>query len=295
MVIDDDEILAATYALALENAGMRVLVETDAAGALLKIMTTQIDLILLDIHMPGVTGVELAAAVRQLRRFLPIPIVFLSVERDPVRQIEARRLGGDDFVSKPVDLRSLVSLVQMRADRAVALRNMMDRDSLTGLLNHGSFVDRLHHEMARCRRTGDELSLVFVDLDRFKNINDTYGHIFGDRVLQTLARVLTVGLRKADVVGRYGGEEFALLLLGASPEGACIAVDKVRRQFSQIEFRAKDSTFFVTFSAGVSGSRKCQTAEELISAADFNMYRAKATGRNRIVEKWSDNSKSPKE
>lgn len=287
LIIDDDEILAHTYALALENAGMRAAVETDPTAALGQMTTTYPDLVLMDMQMPGVTGVELAKVIRQSRRHLSLPIVFLSAEREPARQLEARKLGGDDFIAKPVDLEWLVSLVRMRAERAIRLRSMMERDSLTGLLNHGRFIDRLYHELERCRRNGTELSLVLIDIDRFKDVNDNYGHVNGDQVLRTLALSLSVGLRRIDIVARYGGEEFGLLLLDTPPEAACVVVDKIRRRFSEIEFNAKKQMFFVTFSAGVCGSRTHLTPEELISAADDYMYQAKAAGRDRVLGEHS--------
>jgi diguanylate cyclase (GGDEF)-like protein len=287
LIIDDDEILAQTYALALENAGMRAVVETDPAAALSQMTTTYPDLILMDLRMPDMTGVELAKVIRQSRRYLSLPIVFLSAEREPARQLEARKLGGDDFISKPVDLDWLVSLVRMRAERAIRLRSMMERDSLTGLLNHGRFIDRLYHELERCRRNGTELSLVLIDVDRFKDVNDNYGHVNGDQVLRTLALTLSIALRRIDIVGRYGGEEFGLLLLDTPPEAASVVVDKIRRRFSEIEFNAKKQGFFVTFSAGVAGSRTHLTPEELISAADEYMYQAKAAGRDRVLGKHS--------
>jgi len=283
LIVDDDEALAETYALALQNAGMRAVVATNPAVAFDQIAMAHIDLVLMDIQMPDVSGIELARAIRQSRRYRSLPIVFLSAERDPARRLEARQLGGDDFIAKPVQLSRLVSLVRMRATRAIELQSMMDRDSLTGLLNHGRFIDRLHHEFERCKRTGAEMSLALLDLDHFKNVNDSHGHIFGDHVLRTVARVLSVGLRQIDVIGRYGGEEFAIILLDTPPEAACAAVDKLRRRFSKIEFQGKSAPFFSTFSGGVCGSRMQQTTEALITAADEQLYRAKAAGRDRMM------------
>jgi diguanylate cyclase (GGDEF)-like protein len=283
LIVDDDEIVAETYALALEGAGMRASVKTDSAAALGEITATYPDLVLMDMRMPRVSGIELAGMIRQSRRHLSLPIVFLSAERDPARQLEARMLGGDDFISKPVDPSILVSLVRMRAERAIRLRSIMDRDSLTGLLNHGRFIDRLYQELERCRRAGAEVSLALIDLDRFKKVNDAHGHLTGDQVLRTLAHSLSSGLRRIDVIGRYGGEEFAVILLDASPEAAFIAVDKIRQRFSEITFDAKESVFSATFSAGVSGSRSHSTPEQLIAAADEQMYLAKKAGRNRTL------------
>jgi diguanylate cyclase (GGDEF)-like protein len=283
LIVEDDELVAETYALALENAGMRASVKTDSAAALSEITATYPDLVLMDMQMPGVSGIELARMIRQSRRHLSLPIVFLSAERDPARQLEARMLGGDDFISKPVDPGRLVSLVRMRAERAIRLRSIMDRDSLTGLLNHGRFIDRLYQELERCRRAGTEVSLALIDLDRFKNVNDVHGHLCGDQVLRTLAHSLSSGLRRIDVIGRYGGEEFGVILLDASPEAAFAAVDKIRQRFSEITFETKESVFSATFSAGISGSRSHSTPEQLIAAADEQMYLAKTAGRNRTL------------
>jgi diguanylate cyclase (GGDEF)-like protein len=283
LVVDDDDILAQTYALSLKTAGMHVLVEPDPAAALGQMTATYPDLVLMDLQMPHVSGIELAKMIRQSRRHLSLPIVFLSGERESERQLEARTLGGDDFICKPVDPERLVSLVRMRADRAIRLRSMMERDSLTGLLNHGRFIDRLDHELERCRRSGGELSLALIDVDSFKGVNDQYGHIRGDQVLRTLAQTLSAGLRRIDILGRYGGEEFGVLLLDTPPEAARAVIDKLRQRFSEIEFGGRNHIFNVTFSAGVSSSRMQSNAEELISMADEHMYRAKAGGRNRVL------------
>jgi diguanylate cyclase (GGDEF)-like protein len=288
LIVDDDDILAHAYGIALENAGMRAIIVTDPLDALQQMTATYPDLILMDVQMPGMNGIELARIVRQSRRYLALPIVFLSAEQEPSRQLEARKWGGDDFISKPVDPVRLAALVKMRADRAIALRSMMHRDSLTGLLNHGRFIERLYQELERCRRTGAEVSLVLLDLDRFKNINDTFGHVCGDQVLRALAQTLSGGLRKTDVLGRYGGEEFGVLLLDTSPKAAYAVAEKIRQRFSEIEFNAKWRKFSATFSAGVSGSLAHATPETLISSADEQMYLAKAAGRNRIVVQRDD-------
>ena len=283
LIVDDDPILADAYASTLENSGIRAMVETDPLAVLGRMTTSDPDLLLLDMQMPDVNGIELAKIIRQSRRYLSMPIVFLSSERGLERQLEARKLGGDDFIAKPVDPDRLVSLVRMRADRAIRLRSMMERDSLTGLLNHGRFNDRLNHEMERCRRSGGEVSLALIDVDHFKVVNDSHGHVTGDQVLRSLAQTLTLGFRRIDIVGRFGGEEFGVLLLDTPPDAACIVVDRIRQRFSEIQFGVSKSPFFVTFSAGVAGSRTHPNPMEIVSAADGHMYRAKAAGRNKVL------------
>jgi diguanylate cyclase (GGDEF)-like protein len=198
--------------------------------------------------------------------------------------MEARKFGGDDFIPKPVDPERLVSLVRLRAERAGSVRSAMERDGLTGLLNHARFKDRLVHELERCRRTGSELSYAMIDLDRFKQVNDTHGHLVGDRVIRALSNTLTTGLRKIDISGRYGGEEFGVILLDTALHAAANVIDKLRAQFSEIEFDGSESSFRASFSAGIGGSRHCPTAEQIISAADGALYAAKQAGRNRIMK-----------
>lgn len=282
LIVDDDALLADTYAGALRGAGMTVAVTTDPATAPGLIASQLPDLVLMDVQMPGINGIELAQVVRQSRRFLSLPIVFLSAERDDGRQLLARRFGGDDFIAKPVDLGRLAALVRLRAERSRSLRSAMDRDSLTGLLNHGRFKDRLQHELDRCRRTGGEISLAIIDIDRFKKVNDTYGHLAGDRVIRGLARTLVGRLRRTDPVGRYGGEEFAVILPDADASAAFAAIDQVRRFFAARIFEDEGRRFQVTFSAGIASSRRHPEMNRLIATADAMLYEAKNAGRDAV-------------
>ena len=283
LIVDDDELIATSYAMALEEAGMRAHIVTDPFEAFDTISRVSPDLVLLDMHMPGVDGLEIAQIIRQSRQNLSLPIVFLSAEQDSRLQYRARKIGGDDFITKPISLDRLAAAVGLRADRAVALRQVMERDSLTGLLNHARFKDRVALEVERSKRTKSPISVCLIDIDHFKRVNDTYGHQAGDRVIQTLARSLVGSLRRIDVVARYGGEEFGLLLLDAPDTAAAAVIDKIRMQFSEFKFGSGDQTFSVTLSAGVAGSVEGANADKLISTADEALYKAKRTGRNRTI------------
>jgi diguanylate cyclase (GGDEF)-like protein len=282
LVVDDDVLLAEAYALTLQRAGMQVTVVSEPEQAVEATATTHHDLVLMNLHMPGIDGIELARVIRQTRRYLFLPIVFLSAEQDTDRQLMARQVGGDDFIRTPVDLDRLVRLVRLRAERARALRTVMERDSLTGLLNHSRFKERLARELDRSRRSGSQLSLALIDLDHFKKVNDSFGHLIGDRVIRALARGLTTGLRKSDVVGRYGGEEFAAILLDSSPAQSAAAIDAVRRRFGAHHFETEHGSFNVTLSAGVTGAGDYADAEMLIDAADRALYAAKRGGRDSV-------------
>jgi len=283
LVVEDDPLQSKHHATILQAAGMEVLEVNEPLKVMQPLVDGRPDLVLMDIYMPGCTGVELATAIRQQEAFVGIPIVFLSQERLRSLQLEAMRHGGDDFITKPVDPEHLVSIVSTRAQRGRILRSHMVRDSLTGLLNHSSILDRLAPELARAKRGDEPLSYAMLDLDHFKNVNDSFGHSAGDRVLRSLARMLQQRLRKTDLIGRYGGEEFAIIMPGASAARASFILDDIREGFSALEFAFGEAHAKLTFSAGVAAYPDFSAPERLAEAADEALYRAKREGRNRIV------------
>jgi diguanylate cyclase (GGDEF)-like protein len=153
---------------------------------------------------------------------------------------------------------------------------------MTRLLSHAYFEEHGFRELERARRKGAPLAYAIMDLDRFKSVNDRYGHAAGDRVLKTLAVVLRQRLRRADVIGRYGGEEFAVLFPDTDVASAYALVDRIRTRFGEIRHRGYDVDFTVTFSAGIAGFPRYGALHELYEAADRALYRAKAAGRNRV-------------
>jgi len=284
LVVEDDPLQADHHANLLRSAGINTLVVNDPLRVMEPLVDGRPDLVLMDVYMPGCTGVELATAIRQQEAFVGIPIVFLSQERVRSLQLEAMRHGGDDFLTKPVDPEHLLSIVSTRAQRGRVLRGHMVRDSLTGLLNHSAILDRLEHELARARRSKEPLAFAMLDLDLFKRVNDQFGHAAGDRVLRSLARMLQQRLRKTDLLGRYGGEEFAIILPGATASRAAEILDDVRESFAALEFPFGVDRISVTFSVGISEFPRHQPLDRLAEAADHALYRAKGEGRNRVVQ-----------
>jgi diguanylate cyclase (GGDEF)-like protein len=197
--------------------------------------------------------------------------------------LAALNLGGDDFLTKPILPQHLVAAVKARAKRAGILGSYMTRDSLTGLLNHSNILHQLDVELVRAERHDLSLVFVMIDIDHFKAINDKYGHIVGDRVLRKLSELLLTRMRKSDYVGRYGGEEFALILPNTKLEASKKILDDLRQRFSHIRFVVDDSDFSVSFSVGAAGFPKYQSSHVLIEAADQALYKAKKEGRNKLV------------
>ena len=283
LIVDDEPALGGLYSLVLRQAGMETCEIHDPFTVMAPLVEFRPDLILMDIYMPGCSGTELAAVIRQQEAYVSIPIVFLSVEADVSKQMEAMRRGGDDFLLKPVQPRFLVSAVTTRVSRSRILRNLMMRDSLTGLLNHTKTKEQLAIEVDRVKRLGHSISVAMIDIDHFKNVNDSYGHSTGDRVLRSLSRLLGQRLRQTDVIGRYGGEEFAVIMNGTHAEDAVRVLDEIRESFAQMVHYADGKEFRVTFSAGVAEAPPYADAENISEAADKALYEAKRTGRNRIV------------
>jgi len=214
LIIDDDPEQIAYYALVLQQAGMITSVATDPKKVLQILVEAKPEIIIIDLYMPTCTGIELAAIIRQQEAFVNIPIIYFSVETDIEKQLEAYKYGGaDGFISKPIKPEHLLSIIRTKAERNRSLRFLMERDSLTGLLNHSNLKENLSLEILRAKRIKSSLCFAMIDVDHFKNVNDTYGHPVGDRVLKSLARLLQDRLRRTDIIGRYGGEEFGVILL----------------------------------------------------------------------------------
>jgi len=284
LVVDDDEVLTKHYSLVLTQAGMKVSVLTNPENILNALNDANPDLLLMDIYMPHCTGIELAQVIRQQEEYIALPIVFLSTETNVIKHIAALRTGGDDFLCKPIDDTHLVESVTCRAARARELKAQMTQDSLTRLLKHAKLKENLVIEMSRATRGNTELSFVMIDIDHFKRVNDQHGHLTGDRVLKRLASIFRKRLRVIDSIGRYGGEEFAIILPHCDSVSAKTIVDNIREDFSSIEFSGNaNDTFTVSFSAGIACYPDYDSAEEINRAADTALYQAKSDGRDQTI------------
>ncbi|SFX52201.1 diguanylate cyclase [Marinospirillum alkaliphilum] len=283
LIVDDEPEVAAYHSLILEEAGMLVYQIHNPGLILEALRNFNPDLVLADMYMPVCSGVELAAIIRQLPEYLGLPIVYLSSETNRQKQFSAMQVGVEGFITKPVIPEELVAAVALRAERMRTLRSLMAKDSLTGLFNHTTTTEMLDASLAHAIRQQETLAVVMLDLDHFKQVNDTHGHMAGDQVLLALARVLKHRLRTTDVIGRYGGEEFALLLKNVTRDTAEKLVNDLREDFSRIVFTAGSERFKCTFSAGISHYPGYRRAEDLRMAADRALYQAKKEGRNRVV------------
>jgi diguanylate cyclase (GGDEF)-like protein len=246
-------------------------------------------LILLDLMMPVIDGFEVYRCLKADPRTSEIPVIFITGMGDVTTETKGLKMGAVDYINKPIN----PDLVKARVNTQINLKLMRDKlvqlaatDGLTGLANRLHFDGMLAYEYARHLRSGEELALIMLDIDQFKDFNDTYGHISGDECLREVARAMTKTVsRCTDLVARYGGEEFAVLMPDTSLRGAVIIAERVRNSIGSLVLPQKDARAgHVTASLGVvSGSfLKGTSIVDVLTEADIQLYSAKAGGRNRV-------------
>lgn len=284
LMLDDQHQVMRYYQMLLEASGLKVQTESDPARVFWQIEQFDPDLLLLDINMPEATGPEVARVLRLHERFATLPILFLTADYDQAGQrSDLLNTGSDDLLYKGMDEAELVQQVTTRAERARQLRDRINRDALSGLNNHGAVQRASEQVFARAQRQQSPSSLVVLDLDHFKTVNDRYGHDMGDQVIRTLSQLLLARFRHTDTVGRYGGEEFVILLPDTPTDQAKTLTDAIRTDMSALTFSTPTGQFTVTFSAGISDALDHSNHLEQFKAADAALYQAKQAGRNRVV------------
>ncbi|MEO8587215.1 MAG: diguanylate cyclase [Acidobacteriota bacterium] len=283
--VEDDPDQASFVKAVLEAAGHVVRICPDPTRFEAEAIAFEPDLVLMDINLPGLSGHDLARFLRQSEKYAAVPVVFLTAEGRAQSRIDTIRAGGDDHLVKPVSPALLLSTVAARLERAQFLKSLLVRDGLTGLLNHTAFLEGARGVALRhARAPGEGGAFALIDLDLFKAVNDRHGHPAGDRVLAALSALLRRRVRGSDLIGRLGGEEFALILEGLTEEEAERLMNRLLEEFALIPHRGVDpSGFRVTFSAGIAMLVPGMTVDAWRQAADDALYAAKAAGRNRVM------------
>jgi diguanylate cyclase (GGDEF)-like protein len=284
VVVEDDPAQAQLFATWLGQINARVHVCGSAQVARDTLMNEMPDLVLLDVDLPDVDGYALARMMRQEPRLALVPIVFLTARQTVADEMEGLRAGGDDFQSQPVERAHLLQEVLTRTERGRRIREMVHRDGLTGVLNHATLMAELEHAIAYASRHGEALSFLMLDLDHFKRVNDTWGHLVGDQVLMHVARVFRAGVRGSDMLGRYGGEEFAIILRKCPPANGRAIAEKLRTMLKESPLKAAGGPeISLQVSIGVASfPGSGQSATAVATAADLALYRAKSAGRDRV-------------
>jgi two-component system, cell cycle response regulator len=302
LVVDDHPDNIEIIDARLSSRGYRIESASDGEEALEKVRQNPPHLILLDVMMPVLDGFEVSRRIKRDTSLPFIPIILVTARGETEDKVEGLDAGADDYLTKPINFPELEARVRSML-RIKKLQDELDRknrqleeanrqlrllsitDGLTGLYNHRHVHELLQEEHERCKRNGDPLAVAMLDLDRFKQLNDTHGHQTGDVVLADTARILREGAREVDMIGRYGGEEFIVILPEATEAAAVRFAERVREAVEHHVFRIGDKEIRMTVSAGVASASAPDLLQpdELIRRADMALYEAKNVGRNRVV------------
>ena len=286
LAVDDAPNILKAIQYILTKAGYSVLTARDGDEALTLIKKEKPGLVISDIMMPGLDGYDLCTRLRTDQSTSLIPFIFLSAKETVDDRIKGIQTGADGYLTKPFNRDELLALVETILTRHRIYIEQTMKDELTALPNRAYIFKALDNELARARRYSRNLSIVMVDLDNFKSVNDTFGHLFGDKVLTEIAGVLQGEIRRQDIVGRYGGEEFLIILPETQGEAAAALMERCRSKVGMTQHKgdSRSSSVSVTLSAGIAElTTDDHSIEDLIGRADRALYKAKDNGRDQVV------------
>jgi diguanylate cyclase (GGDEF)-like protein len=292
LVVDDSAVVRAIVSAMLRKVGYSVVEAVNGAQALAIIARESFDVVVTDLRMPEKDGFEVLEAVKRSSLHTEVIILTGTHAKDVSAAVRALRLGAHDFLTKPpagphdviVTVDRALEKKRLKEANLRLLRDMegLSRtDALTGVWNRRAFEETMQRELLRASRHGLPLSLVMLDIDHFKRINDTYGHRVGDDVLKWFGIHVSRMLREGDTIHRFGGEEFAIVLPHTDQQGALLAAERVLAYLAASTFQ---DSLTVTASAGVASGRGAELDDiDLVAVADGALYRAKREGRNRAL------------
>jgi diguanylate cyclase (GGDEF)-like protein len=296
LIIDDSEAVREKIIKTLESFNLfaRYYEAEDGLEGFKKLLSSPVDIVLCDLDMPRIDGFKFLGMIKSRPDLQDVPVIMLTGMNERELKIKGLEQGASDYVTKPFDPEELVARVKVH----LKVKNLQDdlkrsnelllelsnTDHLTGLFNRRFLMEALDKEVQRSIRKGGNLSLIILDIDHFKKVNDTYGHLQGDIVLQKVALQLQKELRSYDVAARYGGEEFIAVLPDATLKEAVFVADRVRMAVQAAKFSGALSKLSLTVSLGVAlfATPACSSVDSFIKLADDALYRAKSLGRNRV-------------
>jgi len=290
LIVDDSATVRTAIRKTIEPTGLfdAYIEATDGREALQRLQEREIDLVLCDVVMPEVDGFAFLTEMKELPEHQDVPVIMLTAQDDVDKKVRGLELGASDYVTKPFAKDELIARVRVQLKVKLLqdrLREASITDYLTNRFNRRHFMQIFYTEFERARRHGHALSLALLDVDRFKRINDTNGHLYGDRILVAIAELIGANVRGEDVVARYGGEEFVVLLPHIGETGAKDAAEKIRGVIASHRFEGMGEEP-VTISIGVvtfQGDKPgIATIDTLLMLADRALYNAKDLGRNRV-------------
>jgi diguanylate cyclase (GGDEF)-like protein len=271
LVVDDDRGSRIALSTLLQDEGYEVETAGDGAAALACIRQHPIDLVVSDVQMPGIDGFAVVKRLRRSSKSRDLPVILMSGEANADRRTTGLHLGADDFMAKPLDFDELLARIKTQLRHLQRNRDLLQeivRDPLTGTLNRRGILEVLSSELKRAQRHESYTSLLMIDLNDFKIINDTRGHAAGDSVLRAVADALRCAVRAHDRVGRLGGDEFLVVLADTREEDAKVLIERLR-----------ECTDAASFAIGLATAQGSELPDVLIRKADAAMYRDKGERR----------------
>jgi diguanylate cyclase (GGDEF)-like protein len=296
LVIDDeDSTMADVVSDELSRGKFQVSCLTSPLRILELLAEVRTDLLVIHAEMKGLGGFELCRTLRAMPEWQTLPIMLVGESHTDEVRVAAYRSGADDYISSSAEEGVIRACVEARLERSRTVQERADRDGLTGLLIRRAFNDGLLSHMALARRRGSTVAVCLIDLDHFKSINDTYGHIAGDRVLSALGRLLSSSFRVEDLRGRWGGEEFVVAFSDESADSAKAILERARKEFVRFYFDGEHGErFHAAFSAGIACYPEAgETIEDVFKVADRRLYAVKEAGRNNIFAHDPPNEEIP--
>lgn len=285
VLVDDDPIVLERYESMMQQAGYFVRSVEEPENLVEALEDVRPDVLVMDVNLGDVSGIDICRALRASDQWQFLPILMFSADKDADMRVRAYQAGASDVLGKPLTIEELMTRVSVQAERTRLLREHSDRDTLSGLMLRRAFVEALHRSLATCRRERKELALILFDLDYFKQVNDTHGHLVGDRVIAAFGALLRKHFRLEDLRGRWGGEEFMLAFAGQGVDFAQSVAEKLLCEFSEMVFETESgSSFSVTFTAGIAVyPEDGESLDVLVKRADELLYHGKAQGRGLIL------------
>lgn len=287
LILDDNRLNVRLLTDILEDEGYTTYSAYDGLSVVSLSHKIKPDVVLSDIMMPGVDGFEVCRLLKSDYELKDIPIIMITAKTDSMDIKKALGLGAFDYIKKPIDEIEVVARVQCAIRYKIhedKLKEMAMKDGLTGLYNHALLIELFEKEYEKQMKEKGDISFVMLDIDFFKKINDTYGHIAGDIILKDLSNLIHSVLREHDIAGRYGGEEFSIVFPNIPEKDIFYICDGIRRKIDRHNFKINDQTIKITVSVGVcfKSNKNDTTIAEMIRLADEELYKAKEAGRNNV-------------
>ena len=280
LVVDDEDDVLRVVSKRLEKAGYDVSTASGGKQALVVLEKEIPELILLDIGMPDIDGIEVCNKIKKNKFISDIPVIFFTARDSIDDKIKGLGIGVHDYITKPVDHRELLARIDAVLKISSHYNEISLKDNLTGLYNYSFFEKHFTYIFNVAVRYKRVFSLIIADIDNFKSINDTYGHLCGNYVLKNVSERLKNSLRKVDIIARYGGDEFAIVLPEIDCKQAAVVLEKLKNAAGKLWITYKDYKVKVELSFGSSSySEDIRTKEALFNIADNNMYRNKRRPR----------------